>query len=151
MATAGKLEVEVQVKSPADKFWATIRDVTIFPKACPQDYKSIEILEGDGKSAGSVHLVTYGEGSSLVKTSKEKIETLDDAKKTLSYSVVGGDLLTYFKLFKAHMSLEAKGEGSLVKWWCEYEKASDEVPDPDMVKDFAIKNFQEVDAYIQKA
>ncbi|XP_054810688.1 MLP-like protein 423 isoform X2 [Prosopis cineraria] len=93
----------------------------------------------------------YLAGSPIVKTSKERIDTLDDAKKTLSYTVIEGDLLMYFKLFKAHMSLEPKGDGTLVKWWCEYEKASHEVPDPDVIKEFALKNFHEVDAYIQKA
>lgn len=64
MAISGKLEVEIEVKSNADKFWSTIRDSTvIFPKAFPNDYKSIEIVEGDGKSAGSVRLITYAEGN----------------------------------------------------------------------------------------
>ncbi|KAK4261280.1 hypothetical protein QN277_004302 [Acacia crassicarpa] len=154
MATTGKLEVEVQVKSQVDKFWETVKDsAAIFPKAFPQDYKSIEILEGDGKSVGSVRHITYGEGSPIVKTSKERIEALDDAKKALSYSVIEGDLLKYFKIFKAHMILEPKKDdtGTLVKWWCEYEKASHEVADPEVIKDFALKNFQEVDAYIHKA
>jgi hypothetical protein len=62
----GKLEVEVEVKAHADKFWASIRDSpTILPKAFPNDYKSIEILEGDGKSVGTVRLITYGEGKYL--------------------------------------------------------------------------------------
>lgn len=63
MATSGKLEVEVEIKSNADKFWSTIRDsAAVFPKAFPHAYKSIEILEGDGKAAGSVRQVTFGEG-----------------------------------------------------------------------------------------
>lgn len=64
MASIGKLDVEVEVKSDADKFWGIIKDsVTILPKACPNDYQSIEVLEGDGKSIGSVRLITYGEGN----------------------------------------------------------------------------------------
>ena len=63
MATTGKLEVEVEVKSNVDKFWGTIKEsTTIFPKAFPHDYKSIQALEGDGKAAGSVREITYGEG-----------------------------------------------------------------------------------------
>ena len=86
-----------------------------------------------------------------MKSSKERIDAVDEAKKALSYSVIEGDLLTYFKLFKAHMVLESKGdEGTLVKWWCEYDKASHEVPDPEVIKDFALKNFKEVDDYIHK-
>ena len=63
MATRGKLEVDIELKSSADKFWQTIRDsTTIFPEAFPNDYISIVILEGDGKAAGSVRHITYGEG-----------------------------------------------------------------------------------------
>ncbi|XP_054825336.1 MLP-like protein 423 [Prosopis cineraria] len=151
-ATIGKLEVEIEVKSKADKFWETIRDsTTIFPKAIPHDYKSIEVLEGDGKAPGSVRQILYAEGSPIVKVSKEKIDAADDAKKTVTYSVIDGDLLRYFKNFKGHISVIPKGEGSLVKWSSEFEKASAEVPDPHVIKDFAVKNFQEVDDYIQKA
>ncbi|KAI9073417.1 hypothetical protein K1719_044602 [Acacia pycnantha] len=122
MATTGKLEVEVQVKSQVDKFWETVKDsATIFPKAFPQDYKSIEILEGDGKSVGSVRHITYGEGSPIVKTSKRELMLL--------------------MMQRRHCPT----------WWCEYEKASHEVADPEVIKDFALKNFQEVDAYIHKA
>jgi hypothetical protein len=62
-ALRGKLEVDIELKSNADKYWQTIRDsTTIFPKAFPHDYKSIEILEGDGKAAGSIRHFTYAEG-----------------------------------------------------------------------------------------
>lgn len=63
MASDGTLNVEVDVKSVAPKFWNSMRDSTIiFPKAFPHDYKSIEVLEGDGKAVGSVRLITYSEG-----------------------------------------------------------------------------------------
>lgn len=64
MASNGKLEVEVEVKAPADKFWETMRDSnTLFPKVFPDLYKSIEVLEGDGKSVGSIRLVTFADGN----------------------------------------------------------------------------------------
>lgn len=64
MGSTGKLDVEVEVKSPADKYWHSIRDsTTVFPKACPDAYKTIEVLEGDGKSAGSVRLVQFSQGT----------------------------------------------------------------------------------------
>ena len=63
MAAPGKLDVEVALKSSADKFWHGIRDsTTIFPKALPNEYKSIQVLEGDGKSVGSIRLVHFAEG-----------------------------------------------------------------------------------------
>lgn len=83
-----------------------------------------------------------------MKESKERIEAVDEANKAVTYSVIDGDLVKYYKKFKANLVVIPKGEGSLVKWSCEYEKASDEVPNPDLIKDFAVKNFLEVDAYI---
>ncbi|XP_065860984.1 MLP-like protein 423 [Euphorbia lathyris] len=149
MAGSGKLDVEIELKSSAEKFWSSIRDSTsLFPKEFPDQYKSIQVLEGDGKAAGSVRLFTYAEGSPLVKTSKEKIDAADDEKKTVSYSVIEGDLLKYYKTFKGHISVVPKGEGCLVSWMCEYEKASDEVEVPHIIKDFVVKNFKEVDELI---
>ncbi|KAJ4831466.1 hypothetical protein Tsubulata_047902 [Turnera subulata] len=154
MASSGKLDVEVEIKSDADHFWENIRNsTTLFPKAFPDQYKSIQVLEGDGKAAGSVRLFTYADGSPLVKVSKEKIESVDEAKKEVSYSVIEGDLLKFYKSFKGTIVVVPKGDGggSLVKWSCEYEKASDEVEVPHIIKDFAVKNFVEVDEYIRKA
>lgn len=63
MAGLGKLDVEVELKTNAVKFWESLRDSqTVFPKALPLQYKSIQILEGDGKCVGSVRLVHFGEG-----------------------------------------------------------------------------------------
>ncbi|CAH1414317.1 unnamed protein product [Lactuca virosa] len=152
MATTGKLDVEVKVKSEADKFWNTILDsATIFPKVCSDLYKEVEVLEGDGRSVGSIRLVHFAEGSPIVKSAKEKIEELDEAKKKVAYSVIDGDMMKYYKTFKATLEVIPEAEGSIVKWMCEYEKASDEVPDPSMIRDFAAKNFQEIDAYLLKA
>jgi hypothetical protein len=63
MALRGKLEVDIELKSNADKYWKVISDTTtLFPKAFPHDYKSIEVLAGDGRSAGSIRHFTYAEG-----------------------------------------------------------------------------------------
>lgn len=90
-------------------------------------------------------------GSPLVKVSYEKIGEVDEANKFVTYSVIDGDLLKYYKNFKGTITVVPKGEGSLVKWSCVFEKASPEVPDPHVIKDFAIKNFVELDEYIRKA
>lgn len=60
---ASKIEMEVELKSEAEKVWNSMREsTTLFPKALPQHYQSIQILEGDGKSVNSVRLVTYPQG-----------------------------------------------------------------------------------------
>ena len=92
----------------------------------------------------------YVLGSPIVKISKERIDAVDEAKKSITYSVIDGDLLKYFKSFKGHISLTPKGDGTLVKWTCDFEKASHEVADPHVIKEFVVRNFHEVDAYSLK-
>lgn len=63
MGSIGKLEVEIEVKSEAGKLWDGIKDsTTLFPKAFPDLFNTIQLLEGDGKSVGSVRLVKLAEG-----------------------------------------------------------------------------------------
>lgn len=65
---ASKLEVDVEVKCSADKYWECIKDATfILPKYFPDQYKCIKVLEGDGKSVGSVRHITYGKGELFSK------------------------------------------------------------------------------------
>ncbi|KAK4485783.1 hypothetical protein RD792_008430 [Penstemon davidsonii] len=149
---ASKLEVEVEVKSSAEKIWESMKNFsTLFPKAFPDLYQSIEILEGDGKSVGSIRLIKYSPGLALISTSTEKIESVDEENKTLSYTIIDGDMLKFYSSFKATISLAPKGDGAVVKFVSEFIKASEEVPQPDLFKDFIVKNFQDLDAYLLKA
>lgn len=174
---ASTAEVLVAVKSSPDRFWEAIRGSTdLFPKVFPEQYQSIEIVEGDGRSAGTVRLLKYaqgehppiptpvgcprrdppwkscwvGAGVPLVTFAKEKIEEVDDASKQVSYSLIDGELVSYYKNFKANLKVEPNGDGSQVKWCMEYEKANTEVPDPDLVKETAAKTFSALDEYLAK-
>lgn len=60
---ACKTELDVEVKSSADKMWEAIRESTkLFPKIFPELYESIETVEGDGKSVGTIRLLKYAPG-----------------------------------------------------------------------------------------
>ncbi|KAK6139251.1 hypothetical protein DH2020_027006 [Rehmannia glutinosa] len=114
---ASKVEVEVEMKSKADKVWENIREsATVFPKALSNHFESIEVLEGDGKSVGSVRLVKYqpqpGISAEITKPAKEKLEKVDEVNKSMIYS------------------------------------ASEDIPNPDFLRDFAVKSFHDLDAYI---
>ncbi|CAM8883653.1 hypothetical protein QQ045_018993 [Rhodiola kirilowii] len=148
---AKKMEVDVEVKISPEKLWDTLRNsVTVFPVAFPELYKTIEVLEGDGKSPGSVRLLTFTEGNPFL-VSKEKIEAVDDEKKTVTYSVIDGDLMKYYKSYKCHIFVEPKGEGSLVKWTCDYEPVVEDPNEPVMIKEFAVKTFKDIEEYNLKA
>ncbi|CAA7409723.1 unnamed protein product [Spirodela intermedia] len=158
MGKKGKMEVEVEVKSSAERFWSAIAESTeLFPKALPQQFKSIRTLEGDGKSPGSLRLIQYAPGTPVVTFTKERIETMDEAGKTVSYSVVGGEMASFYSTFKATLRVAAakkddeEEEGALVTWAVEYEeKAPHEALDPALFTHAAAQTFRELDAYLLK-
>ncbi|KAF5200249.1 Mlp-like protein [Thalictrum thalictroides] len=146
----GRLEVEVETKSSADKIWEAIKETpTLFPKIFPDRYKSVEVLEGDGKNVGSVLLMNFVESTPGVTFSKDRIDEADEATKSLAYTVIEGEILAVYTTFKAKLQVVPKGDGSLVKWSLEYEKANEEVPEPNFIKDFATQTFKGLDAHFQ--
>ncbi|KAM0943146.1 putative Bet v I/Major latex protein [Dioscorea sansibarensis] len=148
---ASKLEVDVVLKSSVNKFWGGITaSAELFPKVFPEQYKSIEVLEGDGNSVGTIRLIKFSEGMPIVKFSKEKIEVADEANKLVTYSVIEGDILSYYKTFRATLQVIPKEDGSLVKWSVLYDKASEEVPEPEFVKETAIRTFKGLDEHLLK-
>ncbi|XP_020589031.1 MLP-like protein 423 [Phalaenopsis equestris] len=149
---ASKLETEVEVTSPADKFWGSIRDSTeLFPKIFPQHYQSIKVIEGDGKSDGNKSAIDMVAGVPFVKFAKEKVEFVDDANKQVKYSVIDGELLSYYKSFRPTLQVASKGDGvAVVKWTVEYEKVNDEVPPPELIQEMAVQTFKDLDAYLLK-
>lgn len=84
----------------------------------------------------------------------------DDENKVVSYSVVDGELVDFYKNFKITLKVapaakaaaaEAEGEaGAVVNWSMEFDKANDQVPDPDVIKETATKTFHDLDDYLLK-
>lgn len=85
-----------------------------------------------------------------MKISAEKIEAVDLENKSWTYSIIGGELMEYYKTFKATITVTPKDGGSILKWSGEFEKTGHEIPDPHAIKDFAVKNFKEIDEYLLK-
>lgn len=60
MAQISKLELETEIKSSGDKLFDVYKNQSsLLPNICPEIIQSIEVVEGDGKSVGSVRLWTY--------------------------------------------------------------------------------------------
>lgn len=85
-----------------------------------------------------------------MKVSAERIETVDLENKSMTYSIIGGEMLEYYKTFKGTITVTPKGGGSILKWSAEFEKTGHEIEDPHVIKDFAVKNFKEIDEYLLK-
>lgn len=82
---------------------------------------------------------------------KEKVEAIDEEKKSITFNVVEGDLLKQYKHLKSTVQVTSKHEGSLVKWTLEYEKVSEDVPEPGPYIDIAIGMTKDIDAHLLKA
>lgn len=68
MAQLHKLELQTQITSPPEKFFDIYKNKTyLMPSISPDKLQSIQVLEGDGKSVGSVRLWTYVMGKVQTK------------------------------------------------------------------------------------
>ncbi|KAG6398806.1 hypothetical protein SASPL_140277 [Salvia splendens] len=155
MAT-NKFEVEIELKTSPEKLWRNLKEyVTLFPKAMPDVIERVDVIEGDGRSVGTVYVSTSKptEMSPVVSIIKERIEVVDDKKKILGYSILESDILEYYKNFKVviYVGSNPKSDGALVKYTAEFNKANENVVvDLDIYKAFVVKLYMAVDAYLLK-
>ncbi|KAL3731351.1 hypothetical protein ACJRO7_028258 [Eucalyptus globulus] len=147
MAQTRKLEKQAQIKSSPEKLFDVYKNKTdLMPKISPDKLRSIEVIEGDGKSVGSVRLWTYFLGDSVV--AKDKIDAIDEGNKSITFDIIGGEVTKYFARYKANIQLVSTGQNNFVKWSVEYEKMNEQVPDPHPQLDFLITMTKEVDNYL---
>ncbi|CAD5168006.1 unnamed protein product [Musa acuminata subsp. malaccensis] len=136
---ASMVEVGVEVKSSPDKFWTAIHASTkLIPRILPPHHKSIRIIEGDGNSVGTIRLLKYAQGVPLITFAKQAAEELDDA------DITDSEIVSFYKTFKTTLKVEARGDSSLVKYYIEYEKVYEEVPDPHLTQEMAVKHYNEL-------
>ncbi|PIM98257.1 hypothetical protein CDL12_29264 [Handroanthus impetiginosus] len=132
------------IRSPAEKFYNFFKNnmnelVNIFPAA----FTEVKVLEGEEGSVGCVKQWTYVLGG-ITLTAKVLIEAIDDAAKSITFTVQEGDVLQLYKSFKAILSVS---EGS-AKWTFEYEKTNLLTPPPELYIPLAITASTLVDAYL---
>ncbi|KAK6134139.1 hypothetical protein DH2020_032089 [Rehmannia glutinosa] len=147
MAQLHKLELQTQIRSSPFKIFDVYKNKTyLMPKISPDKLKTVEILEGDGKSVGSVRLWTYVMGIPVI--AKDKIVAVDEEKKSITFELIGGEVTKYFKNFKATFEAIAQTDKNMVKWTLEYEKASEDVPNLHSHLEFLVNMAMEIDAYL---
>lgn len=77
--------------------------------------------------------------------SKQVVEAADENHKSITYKAFGGDLMQIYKSIKAIIHVNQNAEYSLVTWTLEYEKMSEDVPDPSSLVDLAYKITKSTD------
>jgi len=106
-----KVFMKTTLKAPADAVWKTVRDFGAPTKYVAAISKST--LEGAG--VGARRILDF-QGSRIV----ERLESLDDAKRTLTYTIVEGELP--FADYLSTMQVRDLGKGRCeLAWSCTFE------------------------------
>ncbi|XVF43614.1 hypothetical protein PTKIN_Ptkin02bG0054200 [Pterospermum kingtungense] len=150
MAQIRKMNCQVEIKSPADKFYDTFKSKSQLMPKMSNDVTDVKLVQGDWDSVGSVKQWTFVAGGKSVSV-KDIVENMDDKNRAIVFRVVEGDMMNSFKSWKASLNVMPKGERSLVKWTLEYEKQNESVPDPILFTEFLTTLTENFDAYLLKA
>lgn len=87
------------------------------------------------------------DGKTTVAT--DLIEAVDDEKNSVTFKVVDGPLLEYYKSFRLIVQATPKGDqSSLVHLIVEYEKLHDQVPDPHSLLQFVADLSKDMGAHL---
>ncbi|XP_061355542.1 MLP-like protein 328 [Gastrolobium bilobum] len=148
MALPNSLEVELEVKASADHFYDTLKGKKqhrVHDVASDHIHK-VEVHEGEWEKSGTVKQVTFAVGDT-VETLKERVE-FDDENKKITYFILEGDMLKYYKSYNVILLVIPKGEHCLVKWSLFYEKVDDTAPAPTKYKDLLVKLTRNIETHL---
>ncbi|KAH8500619.1 hypothetical protein Peur_042455 [Populus x canadensis] len=152
MVLQGKLEIEIEIKAPAAKFYNILRKQNHHIPNISDSIHAIDLHEGDWETPGSVKQWTYTLDGNAPLCVKETVEEVDDQNKTIKFNCLEGEVLKEFKSFKAIVQVTPKaGEGSLVKWTIEFEKVNEDIPSPDAYLELAQKMTKDIDDHLVEA
>ncbi|TKY59015.1 MLP protein 31 [Spatholobus suberectus] len=151
MAQPNSLVAEIEVKASADHFYDTLKGKKQHRvhDVAPNDIHKVEVHEGEWEKSGAVKQITFAVGDT-VETLKERVE-FDDENKMITYFILEGDMLKYYKSYKVILHVLPKGKHSLVKWTFLYEKKDDTAPEPTKYKDLLVKLTKNVEAHLLEA
>ncbi|XP_057950730.1 MLP-like protein 43 [Malania oleifera] len=147
----GELEVEVELKSPTDKFYDVFRGKVHHLPNCTQRIHDVKLHEGEWHSHGAVKHWTYVLPDGKVESGKEKFY-IDDENKTLKFEFFEGDPLKDLKVYNGILKVSPKGDkGGVAHWTLEYERRSPSIPPPHHYLDFVVHLTKELDAALTSA
>ncbi|KAL9265355.1 MLP-like protein [Drosera capensis] len=116
----------------------------------PQHIQGCALHEGEFGVPGSVIIWNYAiDGKANV--AKEIVEAIDVENKSITFSVIEGDLTKEYKTFKLTIDIVPKGEIDVVKWTIDYEKLHESVPEPIKILEVAIHVTKDIEAHHLKA
>ncbi|KAF7808690.1 MLP-like protein 34 [Senna tora] len=152
MALKGKVGAEIEIRSPASKFFNLLVTQLHEIQNMTDQVHEAKLHQGDWHGVGS-HSVkhwTFMSGGKVVNC-KEHIEHIDHANKTVLFNVFDGFASEQYKMLKTKVKVVENGEGGIVRWTDKYEKLHEGIPPPLDHLAFLIKATKDVDANLLKA
>ncbi|XP_019160143.1 PREDICTED: kirola-like [Ipomoea nil] len=126
MGLKGKVVGQVEISFHGDIYHEIFRER---PHHLPSMCSAIHSIEGQGGTVGStITLIFTHEGKT--KMAEDVIEAIDDEKKLVKFRVVKGDILESYKSFSLTCQVHSNDDDHFVTWTLEYEKLSEEIPEP---------------------
>ncbi|XP_010066609.1 MLP-like protein 28 [Eucalyptus grandis] len=151
MTVHGKMEIDLEIRAPADKFHDVFscRPHHISNMSTDKIH-GVDLHDGDWGKAGSVVSWSYTHDGET-KVAKEVIEAIDDEKNSTTFRVIEGDLMKLYKNFVLVVQATPKeGGGSVVHWTLEYEKLSEEVTEPYSLLQFCVHVSKDMDLHLME-
>ncbi|GMN28547.1 hypothetical protein TIFTF001_002096 [Ficus carica] len=139
---------------PAESLYGFFKNnMPRFVHMFPRNIQSVQIQGGGDVRAGCVMFWKYDLGiTGAPMTARVKVEEIDDHNKSITMTILEGDVLKMYKSFKAKISfIEGEYGTSKVNWSLSYEKLNDNAPDPDHYVNFAVKLSKGMDTYLRSA
>ncbi|KAF4352675.1 hypothetical protein F8388_005370 [Cannabis sativa] len=150
MAQIAKMELQMELKSSAERFYGIFRSKRyLIPEMCPDLVKNVKVIKGDWESVGSIKEWTLVTGG--CERMREIVEAIDDEKKSITFTTLEGDITKDYNDTKAILEVSGSSRpGCSIKWTVPYEKKNRDLPDPSKYIDFVQLISQKIDAYLSK-
>jgi len=111
----------------------------VLPDLLPEYFAKAEILEGNG-GPGTLRALHFGPAIPQKGVAKERLDSVDDATKTLTYTVVEGD--PRYTNFTGKVQFVATGENQCEATWTgKYDVVGDAGP-PEHIKNVSSLTFE---------
>ncbi|KAL7000943.1 hypothetical protein U1Q18_002095 [Sarracenia purpurea var. burkii] len=151
MAQVTKVDLQKEYNCSADEFFEIFTSKTsLIPNICPLKVKSVEVLQGDGATVGSIRRWKCGFENSE-QSATERVEAIDKNNKSVTFEVLEGDMTKHHKVIKFTLHVTPKGKGCLVNWSMENEKLNSSAADLKKYHDFSVDIGEDIAAFLEKA
>ncbi|KAG6599893.1 MLP-like protein 31 [Cucurbita moschata] len=150
MSGYGKLQADIEIKSPASKFHEMFcKRPYHVTNASGDKIQGCELHKGEWGQAGSIICWNYFHDGKA-KVAKQLVEAVDADENLVVLRMIEGDLLKDHKNFKFTIQATPKGRGSVIHWTLEYEKLHKDIPESYTMLEFVVEMSKDIDAHLME-